>query len=1166
MTVSVVSFLSLAVVAAALLMPAWGSSMCRKPWKTIFSGVQGHMIITESFRCQDFGNYEDLTQAECFGLAGSPGVGYANLCCQAEQTSGILENGGSTPPGCRYEGGTIIYNQWMTSPVGIHEGYGYASGNFLLCKVMTDAYNPSDQHTCNTGSTGWTCDFLPGDGAGGAEEYIGTSPSEAECADLVRSTRPSANGVTYGPDDTDCYAEWGMNSRSDSPTWRSCIFATVAPTAAPTPVPTPAPTAAPTLPTTTTTTTTATTTTTTITTTTATTTTTVTTTTASTTTTTMTTTTMTSTTTATTTTTTMTTTTATTTTTTMTTATSTTTSTTTTATTTTTTTSMTTAAPTPTPTPLPTVAAEVEASMSEEDLEAMKMIQETKQMETQAAIDALATLTHVAANDTRPIVIADEQSPVVVVAQRLVFDAGGGSAGDEQAVEVSTPGSPVKVAVPMDAVADLLAATLGSDASLSDVALVIAAPKDSTTSNATETEEKSIPLNMGSEGNGVKSLGPVSVSMYLGAGKLGINGLSAPIKVTMSPPNHTRRGNGPQVCAYYNESTSSWSTEGVNLTVGEDGAVACLTTHLTIFAVVDLLKEIAELLLSCVRAELFTAESVKNIVNLHWVLKPPAALVWFAGLLHLVLLAQAVRKDRQHASAPLPRDADLLTRDDRHAPHNKPSFRQSVSAKLAAIGGLSAQFRADGFASILKLAVCSFASNVILLSAAARARLCEKSVQLMSEHCDSFRDNEPFRLEGGADADEGHVISGIRNKIDDTLQYIDSFSTEMKTIIKPVGAARFPANIAVDVKDLGKMPQRIKQSAPSGIFMALFMAAEPACRATRYSWTSTSWTRMMGRTVYFTGALAFQALTFQFDGSAQQEDSDPRCSQKTLMDKVKIGAMYSTVSFLLSALPAKVFEAAWERKFVHFPSDRPEEEFVRARASLARKWACKDRVLSTVSFVYLSLCWFVIVSFAANVDAKGGMEDLLFSLTWSLAMAFIVSPLGMAAAQLMILVLLRCWKGGELLEQAVAQAREKLIRRTEADTHHKDDEPSSGGTCKCGATLVRVAAPNDGWGCDGRFERDGCESGITDYYQTEGLDRWECRRCDYDLCTKCHDRQLRCNRQRSGSNEDLPTLMGGSRSLSNKEFKRPEESKRGSDDVPHLYLTAAAASLMSLDM
>lgn len=59
------------------------------------------------------------------------------------------------------------------------------------------------------------------------------------------------------------------------------------------------------------------------------------------------------------------------------------------------------------------------------------------------------------------------------------------------------------------------------------------------------------------------------------------------------------------------------------------------------------------------------------------------------------------------------------------------------------------------------------------------------------------------------------------------------------------------------------------------------------------------------------------------------------------------------------------------------------------------------------------------------------------------------------------------------------------------------------GKCKNGHDLLYMGPVDDGWACDGRHEERGCASGITDYFQTDGMERFECRICDYDLCQKC---------------------------------------------------------------
>eukprot|EP00929_Paragymnodinium_shiwhaense_P088453 TRINITY_DN4876_c0_g2_i2.p1 TRINITY_DN4876_c0_g2~~TRINITY_DN4876_c0_g2_i2.p1 ORF type:complete len:397 (+),score=69.11 TRINITY_DN4876_c0_g2_i2:158-1348(+) len=292
-----------------------------------------------------------------------------------------------------------------------------------------------------------------------------------------------------------------------------------------------------------------------------------------------------------------------------------------------------------------------------------------------------------------------------------------------------------------------------------------------------------------------------------------------------------------------------------------------------------------------------------------------------------------------------------------------------MAGMFAMLGDLCALFRAQGHTGICKLAVRRFAGDAILLSAAAQAGLDPTSVQMLSKHWKGVTVTDALSPAGSADADRSFVLAGARHdKIGSTLQYIESFSTTVTTVSRTLEHAK--SEISLQMSELSSLPRNVKRSASMSIFVAFFMAAEPVHIATCYSWTSTSWTRMMGRTVYFTGALAFQALTFRFDGSALQEDSDPRCSQKTVHDKIRIGALYAIISFLMSSLPAIALEAYWQRTFVYVPRDHSEEEFIRAKKALARKWVFKDGVLTAVSFLYLAFCWLVIVSFAANVDTK----------------------------------------------------------------------------------------------------------------------------------------------------------------------------------------------------
>ena len=46
---------------------------------------------------------------------------------------------------------------------------------------------------------------------------------------------------------------------------------------------------------------------------------------------------------------------------------------------------------------------------------------------------------------------------------------------------------------------------------------------------------------------------------------------------------------------------------------------------------------------------------------------------------------------------------------------------------------------------------------------------------------------------------------------------------------------------------------------------------------------------------------------------------------------------------------------------------------------------------------------------------------------------------------------------------------------------------------------------DDNWLCDGKDLKEKCLSGITDFYQTKGIERFRCDYCNYDLCKNCMD-------------------------------------------------------------
>lgn len=57
--------------------------------------------------------------------------------------------------------------------------------------------------------------------------------------------------------------------------------------------------------------------------------------------------------------------------------------------------------------------------------------------------------------------------------------------------------------------------------------------------------------------------------------------------------------------------------------------------------------------------------------------------------------------------------------------------------------------------------------------------------------------------------------------------------------------------------------------------------------------------------------------------------------------------------------------------------------------------------------------------------------------------------------------------------------------------------------CPVGHLLQCQGVPDDGWRCDGADRPNGCRSGIYDFDQTAGLERFSCEICEFDLCRAC---------------------------------------------------------------
>ena len=189
------------------------------------------------------------SEAECIDLVKSMhstanGVTFSATfpgSCYAE--FGMEESNGSESwrtckidPACIQGDGVGGTEEWLADEVAswadcvdlVKSKRPNANGATISATLPGSCYAEFGMEESNGSDSWFTCEVDPacviGDGVGGTEEMVASNvASEAECIDLVKSMRPTANGVTFSATlPGSCYAEFGMEESNGSESWRTC--------------------------------------------------------------------------------------------------------------------------------------------------------------------------------------------------------------------------------------------------------------------------------------------------------------------------------------------------------------------------------------------------------------------------------------------------------------------------------------------------------------------------------------------------------------------------------------------------------------------------------------------------------------------------------------------------------------------------------------------------------------------------------------------------------------------------------------------------------------------------------------------------------------------------------------------------------------------------------
>eukprot|EP01051_Picozoa_sp_SAG22_P007390 SAG22_NODE_519_length_9510_cov_6.192222_4_plen_281_part_00 len=151
--------------------------------------------------------------------SGSAAAHVNSICCAdgADCADGV-------PTECSVECAPVFVDFWDSCKRIFKGNAAAARSMHRLASHCSDIMDAMSQPASSADDLGEGCAWSIGDGAGGAEERVGTSSSPEECLALVRRDRPDANGATYKLGGFDCYAEMDMDSMLENAQWQTCLL------------------------------------------------------------------------------------------------------------------------------------------------------------------------------------------------------------------------------------------------------------------------------------------------------------------------------------------------------------------------------------------------------------------------------------------------------------------------------------------------------------------------------------------------------------------------------------------------------------------------------------------------------------------------------------------------------------------------------------------------------------------------------------------------------------------------------------------------------------------------------------------------------------------------------------------------------------------------------
>jgi hypothetical protein len=401
-------------------------------------------------------------------------------------------------------------------------------------------------------------------------------------------------------------------------------------------------------------------------------------------------------------------------------------------------------------------------------------------------------------------------------------------------------------------------------------------------------------------------------------------------------------------CAFWDDSRSVWSGEGLETIIAEDGSLWCSTPHLTVFGAVVLpVREVA-LAIVCSNVGVISLEGFTRLGVGDWWRHPAALFLWslLVGAVCLHVIAwffdhRALKSCQWH------HERFLVCGTSKKRPLRKMFTGAAIQAGVLETldKGFNTKLMEGQFAGRIKQGRTENGNNVVT-----RGR---------SERIISTVTSRTHQLAVGIVRHSVLAVLAHRTRIaTDDLKH--QAGATLNQTIEPIRR-----KMDVEFDQLFQRMHLYKQP------FALFVAAHPFTGIVSFSIFTSKFMKSTLIASHLLGAAALSALFFSATGDVLSIATPAECGTE---DNIWRSAAIGVISGLITSIPMVFVAAAMKR---HFVLRECWDEAAKRRQ--LRRWRRKHRCILMILTLYNGCCTVFLATFLANIrpdDAQKWLESL----------------------------------------------------------------------------------------------------------------------------------------------------------------------------------------------